>query len=174
MKDKIKLNHSENYGAYIQRLAKKIKYLADDNLSKHNITLEQVKIIGFLDIHSNAVVYQKDIETEFGIKRSSVTSIMQNLEKNGLITREGDQSDARIKKVQLTEKGRMLSRLLKDYIESLETVIVTGMTEEEKELFLYLLKKSLNNVDTLMKGSNEKCIESEHSNNNEREKKRYD
>ncbi len=161
MNNKIKSVHSEDYGAYIIRLSKRIKYLADDNLSKHNITLEQVKIINFLDSHCDSYVYQKDIEAEFGIKRSSVTSIMQNIEKNGLITREGDQSDARIKKVLLTEKGRILSRLLKDYIENLEAVLVSGMTAEEKELFIYLIKKSLNNVETLMKVSNSKSIESE-------------
>ena len=136
---------------YIQRLAKTIKYLADDNLAKHNITLEQVKIIRF--IHSQSMlssVYQKDIETEFGIRRSSVTSILQNIEKNGLITREGDISDARIKKVLLTEKGTMLSQLLKDYIYNLEAVIVSGMTTEEKELFLLLLKRALNNVEEFM------------------------
>ena len=136
---------------YIQRLAKTIKYLADDNLAKHNITLEQVKIIRF--IHSQSMlssVYQKDIETEFGIRRSSVTSILQNIEKNGLITREGDISDARIKKVLLTEKGTMLSQLLKDYIYNLEAVIVSGMTTEEKDLFLHLLKRALNNAEELM------------------------
>lgn len=161
MNNKIKSVQSEDYGAYIIRLSKRIKYLADDNLSKHNITLEQVKIISFLDSHSDSYVYQKDIETEFGIKRSSVTSIMQNIEKNGWITREGDQSDARIKKVLLTEKGRILSRLLKDYIDNLEAVLVSGMTAEEKEMFIYLMKKSLNNVETLMKVSNSKSIESE-------------
>lgn len=148
MKEKNCSKNPNVYGMYIQRLAKRIKYLADDNLIKHKITLEQVKILGFLESQGESVtIYQKDIETEFGIRRSSVTNILQNIEKNGLIKREGDPADARVKKVMLTEEGKKLSRLLKDYIVNLEAVIVDGMTTEEKEQFLSYLKQSLQNID---------------------------
>jgi DNA-binding MarR family transcriptional regulator len=143
----------QEYGPLIQRLSKKIKYLAEENLVKHKITLEQVKILKFLAAKSKelTVVYQKDIETEFDVKRSSVTSILQNMEKSGLISRESDQEDARIKRVILTEKGIKLSILLKDYIENLEATIVKDMTTEEKEIFTQLLKRALNNVESLTK-----------------------
>ncbi len=141
----------DNNGILIQRLAKNIKYLADENLSNHNITIEQVKILRFLSESLSSFAYQKDIEQNFAIKRSSVTNILQNMEKSGLIERLGDVSDARIKKVLLTEKGAELSKTLKDFICNLESVIVNNMTGEEKEVFKYLLKKSLNNVNELFR-----------------------
>ncbi|MGB8451025.1 MAG: MarR family transcriptional regulator [Anaerocolumna sp.] len=141
----------ENYGYYIQRLAKSIKYLADENLVKQNITIEQIKIIRFLrENNEDASAYQKDVELFFNIKRSSVTSILQNMEKNGLLTREVIKTDARVKRVRLTEKGRELSIILKGFIMHLEEVIVEGMTEEEKDTFKRLLKKSLDNVEKLL------------------------
>lgn len=139
------------YGWYIRILSKKIKYLADENLAKHNVTLEQVKVLSFLERNEEKIsIYQKDIEKEFGIRRSSVTNILKNMEKNEFVMREIDSKDARIKKVFLTEKGRALSRSLYEHMKEMESKIVGGMEEEEKKMFLKLLKQALNNIDTLM------------------------
>lgn len=143
--------HGDDWGYYIQRLAKNIKYLADENLVKQNTTIEQVKIMRFLrENNEEASAYQKDVELFFNIKRSSVTNILNNMEKSGLLTREGIESDARIKKVRLTEKGKELSISLKGFILNLEGVIVDGMSEEEKAVFKKLLIKSLDNVEKLL------------------------
>ncbi len=142
--------NKNHYGILIQRLAKNIKYLADENLSKHNITLEQVKIMQFLNNSGESGAYQKDIEQNFAIKRSSVTNILQNMEKRGLVTRVGDASDARIKRALLTQEGRDLSKTLKDFIYNLETIILKDMTEEEMDLFKKLLEKSMSNVEKLI------------------------
>lgn len=143
--------HGDDYGHYIQRLAKNIKYLADENLVKQNITIEQVKIMRFLrENNEEASAYQKDVELFFNIKRSSVTNILNNMEKSGFLTREGIETDARIKKVRLTEKGKELSISLKGFIVHLEKVIVDGMSEEEKAAFKGLLIRSLDNVEKLL------------------------
>ncbi|BCJ95999.1 hypothetical protein acsn021_35680 [Anaerocolumna cellulosilytica] len=151
MKECEKPKHPDDYGIFIKKLGKNIKYLSDENLVKHGITLEQVKILRFLTLYySESPAYQKDIEQHFEIKRSSVTNILQNMERNGLITRIGDALDARVKKVLLTEKGKELSISLVDYIIQLENIIVQGMSEDEKRTFKDLLKRSLKNVEEYM------------------------
>lgn len=140
--------HPGDYGYYIQKLAKNIKYLADENLIAHKITFEQVKVLKFLDgFTEENPANQKDIEVMFELKRSSVTSILQNMERSSLVRRSGDALDGRVKRVWLTEKGRDLSLLLKDYILKLENVIVSDMTEEEQSIFKELLKKSIQNIE---------------------------
>ena len=64
----------------------------------------------YLYEHQDAEIYQKDIEKYFGICRSGVTNIIQALEKKGLVCRASVASDARLKKVMLTEAGREKSR----------------------------------------------------------------
>lgn len=63
-------------------------------------------ILRYLYEHQDAEIYQKDIEKYFGICRSGVTNIIQALEKKGLVYRASVASDARLKKVMLTEAGR--------------------------------------------------------------------
>ena len=59
-------------------------------------------VIGFV-FHSKNPVYQKDIETEFQIKRSTASTLLASMEKNGLITRRSVDHDARLKQVILTD-----------------------------------------------------------------------
>lgn len=134
------------YGKYIHLITKKTKYLADENLLKHNITLEQVHIMRFLSENDGKVIYQKDIEKYFDIKRSSVTNILQIMEKKEMIIRKEDEKDARMKMVFFTDKGKKLSMELRNFIKHLEEVIVDGISEEDKAKYLLLLMKSLDNL----------------------------
>lgn len=139
-------DYEEDYGKFIHMLSRRIKYLADENLVKQNMTLEQVKIMRFLTESKEENIFQKDIEKYFEIKRSTVTSILQTMEKKDLIIRIEDEKDARMKKVILTEKGKLLSRELKDFINHLHGIIVEDFSDEDKKNFLYLLKKAIHNV----------------------------
>lgn len=140
------MSDDPEYGKYIHLITKKTKYLADENLLKHNITLEQVHVMRFLSDNDGRIIYQKDIEKNFDIKRSTVTSILQLMEKKQLIIRKEDEKDARMKMVIFTDKGKNLSMELKNFINHLEDVIVDGISEEDKAKYLLLLKKSLDNL----------------------------
>ena len=50
-------------------------------------------------------IYQKDVEKEFQIRRSTATGTLQILEKNGFITRKPVEKDARLKKLVPTAKA---------------------------------------------------------------------
>ena len=63
-------------------------------------------IMEYLYRHSETPVFQRDIEREFSITRSTVTNILQLMERKGYITRQSVAQDARLKQLVLTEKGR--------------------------------------------------------------------
>ena len=62
-------------------------------------------IIGYLYQNRDKEVFQRDIQEQFSIRRSTVTGILQLMEKNGLITRSSVERDARLKKLELTPPG---------------------------------------------------------------------
>ena len=106
------------------------------------VTSSQARIIGFVYIQSQIRdVYQRDIEVEFDIRRSSVTNTLQVLEKNGYIVRVSVDEDARLKKILLTEKGIGIHEIVRESIFGIEGALNSVYTKEElKELF-YLLDK---------------------------------
>lgn len=98
-------------------------------------------IIEYLYRHREEPVFQRDIEQEFSITRSTVTNILQLMERKGYIRRQSVPQDARLKQLVLTEEGihfhekTMLSfHQTDDYVASL-------LTEEENAELLRLLNK---------------------------------
>ena len=64
-------------------------------------------------------VYQKDIEKEFRVSKSTVTEILQLMEKNGFIDRKSSKRDGRMKRIMPTEKA---NKKKKEVMENIRTV----------------------------------------------------
>jgi len=105
-----------------------------------DVTLSHGRILGFLS-HSDTPVFQRDIEAAFGINRSTVTGIMQLMEKNGLIERKSVPQDSRLKQVCITENGRSLHRKIMAVIETSEQQILEGLTADEISAFFSVALK---------------------------------
>lgn len=91
-------------------------------------------------------VFQKDIEDEFGIRRSSVTQIIQVMERDELIVRETVQRDARLKKLVLTERANQIQKTMWGKIWKMETELEENISSEEKKILLDLLHKISKNL----------------------------
>ena len=111
------------------------------------VTSSQARIIHFVYRESlTREIYQKDIEEEFDIRRSSVTNILQLLEKNGYINRVSVVEDARLKKIVLTEKGVGILEIVFKGIIEVEDSLCAIYSKEELEQLFYLLNKLSNNL----------------------------
>lgn len=110
------------------------------------LTLMHGWIIRYLYERQEEKVFQKDIEKFFSIGRSTVTNIIQLMEKNGYIARESVPGDARLKKVRLTEKGITRHEMLEELITRLDGELVRGITEEEMDTFYKVMNKIRGNL----------------------------
>lgn len=106
-------------------------------------------VLGFLYLHRNEDVFQKDIEEEIGIRKSSVTSLINTLEKNGLISREQTKSDGRYKKVVLTSKGVEVHEEVMKELNRTEQILKSDLSEEDIEKFFELLDKIKANIEKI-------------------------
>lgn len=122
----------------------KLKRLGDVNLEKKGITFSQLRVLTFLMRRPpEEGVLQRDLEEAFGIRRSSVTAILQNMEKADLIRRDAVDGDGRKKRIRVTEKGRKLDGELRAYMDGLEAELAGIYTPEETELLSALTEKML-------------------------------
>lgn len=119
-------------------VSKNIRYFFDMTMSANGLTSIQSRILGHLRCaeKKRQVVFQRDIEDVFRIKRSSVTSVLQTLEKKELIIRESVPGDARIKKLVLTQKAREMQECTYLAIGNMEQEMKALFTEEEFQNFL--------------------------------------
>lgn len=92
-------------------------------------------------------VYQKDIEKEFGLRPSTATEALKNLEAKGLICRISEKQDGRLKRIELTSKAEEIRHLITSEIAESENLLLKGITEEERRSFIEIGKKMLKNLD---------------------------
>lgn len=138
-----------------QVLQRKLIYSAKDK-GVDKLTLMHGWIIAYLYDHRDEDVYQKDIENAFSIARSTVTSILKLMEKKNYITRESVESDARLKKLVLTETGIELHYKIENMITKNETLLDSLLTKEEKKQFLFLINKILSGLEMQIKTEGDK------------------
>lgn len=124
-------------------VGKNMKRLMEHRLSKEEMTPIQSRILGyiFLETTRERAVFQRDIEEIFRIRRSSVTSVLQLLEKKGLLRRESVPDDARLKKLVLTEEGWELQQCTFHHLSELEQSVREVFTEEELNTFFSYMNR---------------------------------
>ena len=118
-----------------------------------DITGQQMNVIMFLK-HSYSEgkeVFQRDVECNLNIRSSTATGILKTLEKNGYIERVSVPSDARLKKLVLTEKSSALFEKIDPFIKSINDKLMEGLSEEEIEQFFSTIEKLKKNIDKLSK-----------------------
>jgi len=92
-------------------------------------------------------VYQKDLEKEFLITRSTCSKILSLMEKKDLIIRQGVESDLRIKKLVLTDKAKELAKKVDFDIKKFDQNLLNGFSSEEVIDFLNYLERIKKNVE---------------------------
>ena len=106
------------------------------------------KILNYVLVESEAhSVYQKDLEREFGLRPSTVTEMLNALEQKKLIQRVSDEWDGRYKKIVFTEKARSMKDRIRQEVEETEHLLLQGITEQEKQEFLRIAGKMLQNLE---------------------------
>ena len=104
-------------------------------------------IIGFLFRNQDHPVYQKDLEKEFGITRSTASKVVILMEKNGYIERQGVEGDARLKQLVMTDKARSIATCMMQNILSVEETLKKGFSEEELNQLISYMNRILNNLN---------------------------
>lgn len=96
------------------------------------LTAMQRHVLKFIMLESeHRAVYQKDIEEEFCIRKSTATGILKLMEEHGFITRETVKSDARLKRLVPTEKAEKMHVSILEHIHQTEAMLVAGIPKED-------------------------------------------
>ncbi|MCM1045824.1 MAG: MarR family transcriptional regulator [Candidatus Gastranaerophilales bacterium] len=140
MDGKVEENSMEKkLGFCVHRLDVTVKRALDARMKKlgvDEVTLMHGWIIRYLYDNREKDVYQKDIEKHCCVGRSTVTGIIQLMEKKGLICREAVENDARLKKVLLTPQGKHIYEAIEAAINSIDREMAEVVSPEELEIFV--------------------------------------
>lgn len=99
---------------------------SDDSLTGRNFW-----VLRYLEDHPDMDVFQKNLESAFKVRRSTVSCMVERMEQKGMLVRESVNGDARLKRLVLTEKARELLTAVSNGVERMESEVRAGFTEEE-------------------------------------------
>lgn len=131
-------------GLLFNKISNKIKREIDKQTSTLGISSIQGRVILYIFKNSkNKDIFQKDIEDEFELRGASVSSLIQNMEKNDLITRESVKMDQRLKKIVLTDKAIKIHLSIRKIIDAIEADVFQVLDSQERADLISYLEKVL-------------------------------
>lgn len=113
-------------------------------LAAYDLTFSQFKIMVFLLHIHEGPTRQIDIEDMFAMTNPTVTGILNNLEKKGMVQRLPNPADRRSKIIVPTEKALAIADELWNIRETLDADFTRMLDDGEKEQMRKLLRKIIN------------------------------
>lgn len=145
------MSNTELLGFRIRSVWQQVKRLMNRHLTENDgygLTGMQFAIVSYIAKESaERDVFQKDLEQKFDIRKSTVTGILNTMERDGLLLRETVPYDARLRKMILTDKALQAKKNSEQVIDTVENQLSKGLTEEEIATFLSLLEKISKNAE---------------------------
>jgi MarR family transcriptional regulator, organic hydroperoxide resistance regulator len=137
-----------NKGIQIVRTVKQVMDAFKQNVERHwkdlNLTGPQGMLLGTLA--HNGEMKISDLSEKLGLSNSTVSGVLDRLEKQGLVERTRSEEDRRVVHVNLTPEFRKnAEQRFKDVERSFEEVVSKASTEELERILIGLetLKKLL-------------------------------
>lgn len=138
----------DNFGAELRALDNRIMRQLEQRfreLDRDMVTGTNGWILSYLIQNADRDVYQRELESEFGITRSTVSKVAKLMEQKGLIERVTDSRDARQLMLRLTEHAKAIAREMEAECGRLNDKLLRGFdTEEIAKLHEYMGRMLLN------------------------------
>ncbi|WP_436514118.1 MarR family winged helix-turn-helix transcriptional regulator [Clostridium thermobutyricum] len=113
------------------------------NLNKFSVN--EISIINMLGHNDNVIL--KDIIDVIKVPKSTLTGLINKLEKNNLVKRVINDSDKRSYKLELTEKGMEISKEHDEFDKFVSSEMLNSLSNyEERQEFIKLFGKAVSNA----------------------------
>lgn len=152
------MNQAHQIGIQLRTIQNRIKRRIDSspvNKKIENMTGTNAWLIAHIaeKTEQGAEVYQKDIEEEFAVTRSTVSKVVKLMEQKNMVSRESVPDDARLKRLVLTKQAQEIAEELKEDASNMEAQLLEGFTREEQERLSGYLTRILNNLEKAQRNS---------------------
>lgn len=139
----------DNIGVTLRALDNRIMRYVEQRfreLDREMITGTNGWIVLYLYRNDHRDVYQRELEDEFGITRSTASKVAKLMEQKGLIERCMDGHDARQRVLKLTDTARDLARCMQEGKEELTKRLLHGFADDEKLKLTEYMERMLRNM----------------------------
>ena len=128
----------------ILKIGNHLLNVRSEDLKEFDLTSTQSETPLFFDKHSGAMIY--DLKNHMKISHQAARNIVERMKEKGLLYVEVSDTDARAKKVYLSEKGMKICIKLKKRGTDVGSNLLRALREEAKQGLALLLEKIIKNL----------------------------
>ncbi|SJZ52966.1 MarR family winged helix-turn-helix transcriptional regulator [Selenihalanaerobacter shriftii] len=118
--------------------------LLNDKLADYDIGRGQYPFL--IALYHQDEICQQDLCKIYDIDKAAAGRAVKKLEDKGFIKRKRDSEDKRCYLLYLTEKSKKFKPVFMDILYSIEEEIKKGLSQDEVEIFMKLIKKICYNL----------------------------
>lgn len=148
------MEQQKHIGQKIRTLNNLMRRNMELRLRHHGVTLMQAWIIRYICRSGENPVFQRDVEAEFSISRSTASGILDLMEERGYLVRRKAAHDARLKQLCLTEKALDLHKELRDGRPLMEQYLSADIPPEDLAAFHRVADKLREKLEQLVECQN--------------------
>ncbi len=137
---------TEFAGQLFFRLWRASHVRAADVLGSVGLTPALFALLNVISAREGAI--QQELGAAMGIDRSTMVSLIDQLESAGLAKRRPSATDRRAREIAITPKGRRLLERARRLISETEDEVLAGLTAKERGELVGLLRRALESAPT--------------------------
>ena len=131
----------EFVGQLFFRLWRAAHVRAADALASVGLTPALFALLNVIGAREGAI--QQELGSAMGIDRSTMVSLIDQLENAGLAKRRPSATDRRAREIAITPKGRRLLERSRRMVSKTEDEVLAGLTTDERAELVTLLRRAL-------------------------------
>lgn len=124
--------------------------IINDMFSQHEICYTHPRILGEINRHGS--ITQTELAEIMKTSTAAISNTIKVLLKQNLIEKKVDDTDLRVNKITLTEKGKQVHDTTLSQVLELDRNMLQGFSEEEAQLLIDMLAKVQDNLNNIIKG----------------------
>jgi MarR family transcriptional regulator, organic hydroperoxide resistance regulator len=132
-------------GGQLVRAAKAHHRVGSERLKQLGLYVGQETLL--ISLQNEDGMAQSDLAARHNLDLSTITKVVQRMERSGLVERRADPQDARVSRVYLTARGRELVEPARQLWLDLEQQLTQGLSEAERLLLHRLLASVATNLE---------------------------
>ena len=134
------MRHTSELLAFLRRSSQLIDQLTENAAERWQLSISEMRILLFLEQHPEFDT-ARDVATECGMSKASVSGNVLKLATRGLLTVDVDLKDRRFQHLTLTEQAAPSLQETREQLENLDSRLLEILDEQERHQFFSLLNK---------------------------------
>lgn len=132
---------------WLGRTMKAMDYFVKDHFSSRGLKLTKAQMIVLKVLSRRNGIAQNNLAFITNRDKTSLTRLIETMEKNGLVNRLSDTEDKRIKRVSITEEGKKTIDSAVPIIYEILEKVQDGIKQEDLETTIRVLKQIGKNIN---------------------------